>query len=108
MLICGEIYSRTTGVELKFDSETDIDWDKSLSWSDTEEIVLRCMVKYPETTPYTIKESELIRLVKKLPNFQDRQDPDAFVVSRILDQWSKEYAENLENVTFKNLASYEP
>jgi hypothetical protein len=39
----GETYSRSSGVELKFDEEDlqHFDWDKSFKWSDPQEIVRR-------------------------------------------------------------------
>lgn len=104
----GETYSRTTGVELKFDIETEIDWDRVVSWTDTDDIVKRCMAKYPDTVPAQLSSKDLVLLVIKLPNFQGIHSPDSPTIARIVEMWAREYSENLERVTFQNVSSYEP
>ena len=104
----GESYTQATGVELKFDLEKAIDWERRIKWTDIDDIVARCMVKYPSVVPSELSEHSLVELVRSLPGFQDQEHPEKQTVVQVSCQWSKQYAENLEMVIFSNLSSYEP
>ena len=104
----GDIYSQTTGVELKYDDDEDgIDWETSVDFSNITELVKRCMSKYPSVVPTEISIKKAKLLLMKLPGFVNSAVGDE-AYQEFLVVWSQAYQKNLEEIMFKNLASYEP
>lgn len=122
MILDGERYSKSSGVELKVDPEEEsINWERIIGWEDDEEIVRRyayifveqlsdnrCMMKYPSVVPGEKKVKDILTLVEKLPSFERTSSPDLSHVGKIRGMWIEAYTDNLEKVIFDNLSSYEP
>jgi hypothetical protein len=104
----GDIYSRTTGVELKYDDDDDeINWNTPVDFSNIPELVKRCMSKYPSVVPTEVSVKKVKLLLIKLPGFVDSDVGDE-VYQDFLGAWSQAYQNNIEEIMFKNLSSYEP
>ena len=104
----GDAYSKSTGVELKFEETDDrIDWDVTVTLMNIPELVRRCMVKYPSVVPTELTPKKVKVLLKELKSFR-RTDNDDKLYEEFLMSWSKAYQENLDEIMFKNLSSYEP
>ena len=122
MILDGERYSKSSGVELKVDPEGEgINWERIISWKDCDEIVKRyanlfvqqlpknrCMMKYPSVVPGEKKVKDILTLIEKLPSFEQGSSPDLSHVGKIRGMWIEAYTDNLEKVMFDNLSSYEP
>jgi Fe-S-cluster formation regulator IscX/YfhJ len=68
----------------------------------------RCMAKYPDRVPSELSDSQISKLVSKLPAFDQDSSPSQEQIRKVSLVWMKMYDDNLEKVTFDNLASYEP
>jgi hypothetical protein len=105
----GERYSQTSGVELKFDGEVHgIDWNVQVSWEDIEEIVRRCMAKYPSIVPTELSLRKAEVLLGNLPGLTKADELTEESFRKIVERWDLAYRENLDKVMFDNLSSYEP
>ena len=105
----GEKYSKATGVELKFDdgSDEDVDLDAVIDLTDLPLLVKRCMLKYPSTVPKELSLKKVKRLLAALPGYRECEcSPEVY--TEFIKAWDKAYQENLDEIMFKNLASYEP
>jgi len=105
----GDMYAKITGVELKFDdeSEEEIDLEGDVDVNNIPLLVKRCMLKYPSVVPSELTMKRLKKLLVALPGYQECDFPQD-VYKEIISAWSKAYQENLDEIMFKNLSSYEP
>ena len=98
-----------TGVELKFDdgSEEEIDFESPVDLKNFPPLIKRCMLKYPSVVPSELSVKKLKKLLEDLPGYRDVEcAPDVY--EKLISEWSKAYQENLDEIMFKNLSSYEP
>ena len=105
----GQKYSLATGVELKFDegSDEDVDLETSVDLTDFPPLVKRCMLRYPSTVPSELTIKRLKRLLGDLPGYRESEcSPEVY--EEFIIAWDKAYRENLDDIMFKNLSSYEP
>jgi hypothetical protein len=105
----GDMYAKITGVELKFDdeSEEEIDLEGDVDVKNIPLLVKRCMLKYPSVVPSELTMKRLKKLLVALPGYQECDFPQD-VYEEIIATWSKAYQEKLDEIMFKNLSSYEP
>ena len=66
-----------------------------ISWTDTEEIALRLMEKYPEVDPLSVRFTDLHRWVTELDGFTgDPKDSNEKKLEAIQMAWHEEWQES--------------
>ena len=66
-----------------------------LNWTDSEEIALSLIEKYPETDPLTVRFTDLHKMVTELPDFEgDPKKSNEGILEAIQMAWHEEFQES--------------
>ena len=103
-------YEEATGVALKDGVEDDdiICWDDEFTSNDHRESARRCLAKFRHIDPKGLSHQKLAMLLKQLRGYKEVSAHDPRDLNAIIDSWIVLHAEEVDKITFSNVASYEP
>lgn len=104
------LYEENTGVALKEGVEDDdvICWDDPFTARDHREAARRCLAKYRHIDPKSLSAHKIELLLRNLKGYKAIDAVDQASFASIIDIWIILHGEEVDKITFNNIASYEP